>query len=186
MKIRFFACILALIAVFGMCAPALAEPLADREMIRLHILAHSDSPADQGAKLAVRDAVRAAFKRRVDGARTADEAYAALEDAREELRAAAEAALRAAGFDYGARVELGAFEFPDRTYDGVLVPAGTYRAIRISLGDGAGQNWWCVLYPDLCFVDAACRRQAADGKPIAFYSIIGRWLSAHVGGEVWR
>lgn len=168
----FFIVIIAQFAAKSACAEVLDDP----SIIRLHIIANSDLAEDQNVKLLVRDAVREHFSDLTADAESADAAYSAAASALDSLEALASSVLIQNGFDYGARAEIGTFEFPDKVYGGVLVPAGRYRAVRIVLGAGEGHNWWCVLYPDLCFVDAACRSEAQKDKPIVFYSSIGRWL----------
>lgn len=187
MKVRPFVYILVFFVVFAFFEKTMssAEALAGSELLRLHVVANSDSEGDQAVKLAVRDAIRAQVKEVVDQAQSADEAFSALEGTKDALEKTAEETLARHGYAYDAQITLGWFEFPDREYDGTLVPAGRYRAVRIVLGAGEGQNWWCVLYPDLCFVDEACRGSAAEGKTITFYSSVGRWIHDMMnrGGE---
>ncbi len=140
-------------------APARAETPGDG-VLRLHVIANSDSPADQAVKLAVRDAVLAAM----EAGDSAAEAEAYVMDNGAALLAAAEQTLSENGFSYGARLELGTFEFPDRSYGGSLYPAGPYRALRVVLGAGAGQNWWCVLFPPLCIITDQEAEPTDDGR----------------------
>ena len=78
-------------------------------------------------------------------------------------------------------VETGVFAFPDRIYGELFVPAGDYRALRVTLGEGEGHNWWCVLYPSLCVLDETAY-YAGEVPPIEFYSSVGRFLSDLFGG----
>jgi len=123
-------------------------------LLRLHVLAHSDDPAEQTVKLAVRDAL---IREMATWSKPTDRG--ALEDALREnqtrLETLALQTLRQAGFEHDVRVEIGEFSFPEKRSNTVLLPAGDYRAVRVVIGDGAGQNWWCVLFPPLCFVDDA-------------------------------
>jgi stage II sporulation protein R len=118
--------------------------LSDK-LVRLHVVANSDSTEDQAAKLAARDAVLAELDALLYGARDRDEA---LERISGGLRALEAAAGAAAGRD--ARAELGLEYFPTREYETFSLPAGRYTSLRIVLGDGAGRNWWCVVFPPLC------------------------------------
>ena len=132
-------------------APALrAQRELSEKLVRLHVVAHSDAPADQARKLAVRDAVAAEAAARVSEARTAEEAAAALEAALPDLAARAAAVLRENSWEGPVYTELTETEFPTRTYDGFALPAGRYQALRIVIGDGKGRNWWCVVFPPLC------------------------------------
>jgi stage II sporulation protein R len=126
-----------------------AAALSDR-VLRLHIVAHSDDPADQAAKLKVRDRVLACAGPLVAGATDPADAAARLRAHLSALEAEACAVLRAEGFDLPARAELTEMFFPTKTYPGFALPAGSYNALRITLGSGGGQNWWCVVFPPLC------------------------------------
>lgn len=123
-----------------------------RNLIRLHVVANSDSREDQALKLEVRDAVLARAKDLLDSVETKEEAWRVLLEDAGELEAAASERIRAVGKSYGARVEMGTFPFPERTYGSITVPRGDYDAVRVVLGEGKGRNWWCVLFPPLCFI----------------------------------
>ena len=148
--------------LLGLCAALLwgawsaqQQEELSRKMIRLHVIAHSDSTEDQALKLQVRDAV-------LDYAtavlqRSADMAAAQQELQRElpRIESIARAAVTAEGYDYGVTASLGQAEFPLKEYEGFSLPAGEYTALRLVIGEGAGQNWWCVVFPPLCTA-AAC------------------------------
>lgn len=126
-----------------------------QKMIRLHVIANSDSDADQTLKLHVRDAV---LRRAEDILRqSADmtEARARLRDSLPDIGDAAAQELAAQGSGYSVSVALEDTEFPRKTYDGFALPAGEYMALRVVIGAGEGRNWWCVVYPPLCTA-AAC------------------------------
>lgn len=153
-----------------------AQPAAGtgEGVLRLHILANSDSPRDQAVKLRVRDALLPLF-----------ETAASYEDARAfvlghgaELLDTCQDALAAAGASYGAQLRLGVSDFPYRTYRGVPFPAGAYDALQVVLGEGAGHNWWCVLFPPLCVVTTD---DAAPAGPLVFESDILAFLRRHLG-----
>ena len=128
-------------------------------VLRLHILANSDSEEDQAVKLRVRDALLPLFK----AADTYEDARSFVLSHGAALLETCRAVLTAAGVPYGAQLLLGVSDFPDRTYGGVLFPAGAYDALRIVLGDGAGHNWWCVLFPPLCVVTENGDAPTAEG-----------------------
>lgn len=150
MKVRLFS-----LPLLGLCALALLAgslwptPLAQArqsgDILRLHIVAHSDSEADQRQKLAVRDAILAEYG--ADLQNCTGKQQAADLFAKDPARLARTVRTAWAG-DY--RMEVGTFAFPTRWYGGECLPAGDYFALRLVLGQGAGQNWWCVLYPPLC------------------------------------
>ncbi|MGN0570630.1 MAG: stage II sporulation protein R [Candidatus Fimenecus sp.] len=133
------------------------------EVLRMHVIANSDSDEDQAVKLKVRDAVLAAGEELFDGSLTADEAETVLDSEKQVLQQAAETVLRENGFSYGVRVEIGKDFFSTRTYDGkVTLPAGEYEAVRVILGEGKGQNWWCVMFPPLCLPAAEAQAEMDD------------------------
>lgn len=116
-------------------------------IVRLHIIANSDSLADQKIKLLVRDGIisrqKEIFKDGIKKTLNNEE--------KEKLKKTAEKILQEECADYGASVETGKFYFPVKVYENITLPAGEYDAVRVVLGEGAGKNWWCVMYPPLCF-----------------------------------
>lgn len=124
------------------------------QLIRLHILANSDSDEDQRIKLQVRDAVNAYMAPMLSKAPTAAAARQIVAEERENILRIAQATVLENGVDYPVSLQTGWFDFPLRSYGTFVLPAGRYEAVRILIGEGRGQNWWCVLFPPLCFVDA--------------------------------
>lgn len=135
-----------------------------REVFRFHILANSDSDEDQEIKLEVRDAVLAFMKREMGEEASAETTKEWASGHLEELRETALRVLREKGFGYGARAEVTTCYFPEKRYGDVVFPDGDYDALRITLGKAAGHNWWCVLYPNLCFMDTTCAVVSDEGK----------------------
>ncbi len=134
-----------------------------QNVLRMHVIANSDSEADQALKLQVRDAVLKEGKELFDGSLTAKQAENILDGDKERLRAAAESVIQENGFDYGVTVEIGKDFFSTRTYDGkVTLPAGEYEAVRVIIGEGKGQNWWCVMFPPLCLPAAEAQADIGD------------------------
>lgn len=128
------------------------------KLLRLHVVANSDSDADQALKLEVRDAVldcAAGYLENVSDVRAAEQVLGAH---LAELAGAGQAVVREKGYDYAVRASLGTSHFPTKTYDGFALPAGDYRALRVTIGAGEGRNWWCVVFPALC-VSAASEWQ---------------------------
>ena len=122
------------------------------ELIRLHILAASDSPEDQRVKLRVRDAVLAAFGDALKqaGAMGPEEVWALLLRETAAMEAAARNCARDLGFTGRVSAQAGRLTLPEKKYGRLTLPKGVYRGLRIVLGEGEGQNWWCVLFPQLC------------------------------------
>ena len=125
------------------------------KMIRLHVIANSDSDADQTLKLHVRDAVLCRAEDILRQSADMTEARARLRDSLPTIGDAAAQELAAQGSGYSVSVALEDTEFPHKTYDGFALPAGEYMALRVVIGAGEGRNWWCVVYPPLCTA-AAC------------------------------
>lgn len=123
--------------------------LADR-VIRFHVIANSDSPEDQALKLQVRDAVLSATEKFYPQEATLEEARDALSDHLGELTRTGQETVKAAGYDYPVTASLEKCWFPTKEYDGFALPAGEYTALRVVIGTGEGQNWWCVAFPPLC------------------------------------
>ncbi|MFY9140401.1 MAG: stage II sporulation protein R [Thermacetogeniaceae bacterium] len=122
-------------------------------LIRLHVVANSDHQQDQAIKYKVRDRIVEILKEQLTGVQNYQEAREVIMNNRTQLIAAAEDVVAAAGLSYPVSLEYGRFDFPSRTYGKVLVPEGEYEAVKVVLGKGKGANWWCVLFPPLCFVD---------------------------------
>ena len=125
------------------------QSLSD-DVIRLHVVAASDSDADQAVKLQVRDAVLEAAQPLLDGVDSSCGAEDALIPWLEELERTAAETLRAAGSGDEVAVTLADQWFPTKVYEGFSLPAGEYRALKVTIGEGSGQNWWCVVFPPLC------------------------------------
>jgi len=124
------------------------------EAIRIRILAHSDSAYDQAVKRAVRGRVEDVIMSWGPMPETYEEAHALVSAHLGEIQEAANQALAELGAPYAAAAELGTFAFPAKTFAGEYYAAGEYEALRITLGDGRGSNWWCVLFPPLCITAA--------------------------------
>lgn len=124
-------------------------------VLRLHILANSDSEEDQTLKLCVRDAVLQATEEELAAAQSREETAEIAERLLPRIKSTAEDTLAAAGCSDAVRVSMVNMYFETREYDGRTLPAGYYDAVRIELGAAAGHNWWCVLFPQLCIGTAA-------------------------------
>lgn len=140
---------LGLFLVLGVWLNASQQALSG-DVLRLHVLANSDSDDDQALKLVVRDRVLSEASRYLDGASSREEAEAALAAALDPLSRAGAEAVAQAGYDYPVRVSLENAWFPTREYGDFALPAGEYRALRVVIGEGGGHNWWCVVFPPLC------------------------------------
>lgn len=144
---------------------ALAQRIAP-EILRFHVLANSSSPEDQALKLTVKDLLLKEIREGIDpqDAESRDGVCRYIEENRETLERKAMLCMEARGFSYGADIRLEQCEFPEKTYGDMTFPAGTYDAVRVLLGDGKGENFWCVLYPSLCYLDSTHAVVPASSK----------------------
>lgn len=139
-----------------------------KEVLRFHVLANSDSEEDQAVKVKVRDAVLAymeenmgqELKREPD----AGETKAWVESHLRKLEEVADRTVANEGYSYQSRAEVEVSYFPDKQYGDIFFPQGEYEALKIKLGKARGHNWWCVLYPSLCFTDTTCAVVSDEGK----------------------
>ncbi|MDD6284742.1 MAG: stage II sporulation protein R [Firmicutes bacterium] len=124
-------------------------------VFRLHILANSDSSADQQLKLTVRDAVIDLSESLFDGCETMEDAVAAAKENLSLIQQTAERTVTECGANYSVNVSVGQADFDTRHYEQVTLPAGSYTALRIVIGEGNGHNWWCVMFPQMCLPAAS-------------------------------
>ena len=136
------------------------ERISD-QVLRLHILAASDSEEDQALKLKVRDAILAQTGDWFDGVQSRDEAEERVRDLLPTICRVAEQTLAQNGAAQEVSAALCDMSFTTREYENVTLPAGRYRALRVTIGEGKGQNWWCVCFPPLC-VSSACEQELSD------------------------
>ncbi|CAM3699959.1 stage II sporulation protein R [Cohnella lubricantis] len=136
------------------------------EAIRIRILANSDSDEDQAVKRAVQSRVSEEIVSWGKMPSTIDDARALIRSHLQDIQEAADSVLEAEGADYGAKVELAVVPFPDKTFEGRVYPAGEYEALRVTLGEGEGANWWCVLFPALCLAGATSDEDAQGQKGV--------------------
>jgi len=124
-----------------------------QDLIRFHVVANSDTPADQQLKREIRDAILEEIGEEFSRTETVDEARKLVQAKLSAIENIARREVLSHGKDYPVKAELGYFEFPTKTYGSFSLPAGRYEAVRVVIGSGNGENWWCVLFPPLCFVD---------------------------------
>lgn len=124
------------------------------DVLRLHVLANSDSEEDQQLKLKVRDALLEKGKNIFDGSVTKENAEEKIEKEKEFLIETAKEVIEENGFDYDLEITVTDEFFTTRTYENITLPAGRYKSLRVLIGESAGQNWWCVMFPPLCIPTA--------------------------------
>lgn len=124
------------------------------QIIRLHVIANSDTDEDQELKMKVKETIVTYLRGEMQDATSVDEARQAIREHLPEIEEIAAEKMRAEGYEYTAEATLGESYFPVKEYGDLTFPAGNYEALRVRLGESAGHNWWCVMYPSLCFVDS--------------------------------
>lgn len=159
------------------------------DLIRLHVLANSDDAFDQELKLKVRDGVIAYLAPYLGEVESADDARDIIAVHKPNIISTAQEVVNKNGATYVVQMQTGMFPFPVKSYGTIVLPAGKYEAVRILLGQAEGKNWWCVLFPPLCFVDGtqatatmamtAQRASAKEGAPAVEYrwKIVEWWHS---------
>lgn len=131
---------------------AVSSDIAD-SVFRLHVIANSDSEEDQNLKYKVRDAVLEYMETISANCSSKDEVIQIAYEYKDKFHEIAENVIKENGYNYSVDIKIGNFEFPTKTYGDISLPAGYYDALRIEIGEASGQNWWCVMFPPLCFVD---------------------------------
>lgn len=151
MKKTLYFCICVLISVCVISfLPSCEDLSVYDEVIRLHILANSNSEADQELKIFVRDKILSEIGEIVDGAKTKEEAEAAIAASLGAISDIASSAVTEYGSDAPVSVTLSEERYPRKSYGTVVLPSGTYTSLRVMIGEAEGANWWCVLFPDIC------------------------------------
>ncbi len=185
MKQNYFLLALFLIAAFAVILTACdfmpkegieADGNVSDLVVRIHIRANSNAEDDQTVKLKVRDAVTLYLTGCLADCKTKDEALSVLDAESNNLTQIANSTLYINGFDYSSRVSINREDFPEKTYDGYVFPQGTYDALILNLGEGAGDNWWCVAFPPLCFVPQGSGEEVVYKSWVAekLHEIFGR------------
>ena len=133
---------------------AVSNNIAD-SVFRLHVIANSDSEEDQKLKLKVRDELLSYMNIISKDSTNKQEAMKIANEHKKELTPIAEKENKETGYDYPVNIQVGKADFPTKYYGDITLPAGTYDALKVQIGDAKGQNWWCVMFPPLCFVDVS-------------------------------
>jgi stage II sporulation protein R len=149
---------------------AWGQPLSEG-VLRLHVIANSDNPADQALKLEVKDCIVTTMGQEFAQVKNAEEARAIALNKQDEIQELAESIVASRGYDYPVAVYIGQFDFPTKSYGNVVFPQGRYEAVRVVLGEGEGKNWWCVLFPPLCMVSSSDQGLSLDSPAQAQVSL---------------
>ena len=164
--------IILLLCVFILCAavcdilPIHGEEKIYESVVRLHVLANSDSDEDQALKLKVRDEILSYISPLVIDSKSQEDAMRIINEKIDEIEAIAQTTVYSHGYDYSVDVTLTLEEYPTRNYEAMSFPSGEYVSLRVLIGEAEGQNWWCVLFPPLC-LSAATEQSANEEAFIA-------------------
>ena len=151
-------CILAFLLFIytTICAISYAKSVSEdleNSVFRLHVIANSDSKEDQNLKYIVRDKLLQYMNSYLSNTSTKEDAIKIANEHLDEFKQVAINTIKEQGYSYNVNVKVGNFEFPTKTYGDISLPAGFYDALKVEIGEAKGQNWWCVMFPPLCFVD---------------------------------
>lgn len=138
------------------CAFSYAQNISTdiaNSVFRLHVIANSDSKEDQDLKYKVRDSLISYMNELCGNCKSKEEAINLVTKHKEEFKKIADDTIKNNGYSYDVKISIGNFEFPTKNYGDISLPAGFYDALRVEIGNAKGQNWWCVMFPPLCFVD---------------------------------
>ena len=155
-----------------------------KSVFRLHVIANSDSDEDQSLKLQVRDKLLDYMNSITANVSSKDDAIKIAQDHQKNFQIIAEQTILDKGYSYPVTVEIGNYEFPTKHYGDITLPSGYYDALRVKIGDACGHNWWCVMFPPLCFVDVtsgivpeSSKDQLKENMSSEDYSIISNYNS---------
>lgn len=151
------------------CAISYAQNISTdlaESVFRLHVLANSDSEEDQNLKYVVRDRLLNYMNSICKNCKTKQEAISLVEQNQDTFQQIAIDTIQEQGYSYSVQIKIGNFEFPTKNYGDISLPAGYYDALRVEIGEAKGQNWWCVMFPPLCFVDVSSGVVPDESKEI--------------------
>ena len=154
-KIMILACVLVLCVAICNILPIHGEEKIYESVVRLHVLANSDSDEDQELKLKVRDAILAYVSPRVIDSKSREDAIKILQGELVSIEDIAKSVVLEQGYEYTVQVTLTLEDYPTRNYESLSFPSGEYVSLRVLIGEAEGQNWWCVLFPPLCLSAAS-------------------------------
>ena len=134
------------------------------EVIRFHVLANSDSDEDQALKLKVRDGILDKYQKELSGSDNIEKTRKIIMNNLDGIADCAREIIESEGYDYDVKAYMTKDDFPTKVYGDVSLPAGEYEALRVEIGKAEGHNWWCVMFPPLCYVDVSCNEVPVDDK----------------------
>lgn len=169
-KIKSWILLIILICIYSFfCAYSYVQAVSNdlkASVFRLHVIANSDSKEDQELKYMVRDNLLKYMNKICSNCTTKEEAFEIARNHLNTFKEIAESTIKNAGYSYNVAVEIGEFEFPTKNYGDISLPAGIYDALKVKIGNAEGHNWWCVMFPPLCFIDISAGTIPDDSQKI--------------------
>ena len=167
-KIKMFIILTFLLFIYTtICAVSYAQNISTdiaNSVFRLHVIANSDSQEDQNLKYKVRDNLLSYMNKICKNAQSKSEAIEIAKKHENDFKNIALETIKNEGYSYNVKINIGNFEFPTKHYGDISLPSGYYDALRVEIGEAKGQNWWCVMFPPLCFVDISSGVVPEDSK----------------------
>ncbi len=167
-KIKMFIILTFLLFIYTtICAVSYAQNISTdiaNSVFRLHVIANSDSQEDQNLKYKVRDNLLSYMNKICKNAQSKSDAIEIAKKHENDFKNIALETIKNEGYSYDVKINIGNFEFPTKHYGDISLPAGYYDALRVEIGEAKGQNWWCVMFPPLCFVDVSSGVVPEDSK----------------------
>lgn len=161
-KVRVFISILSLISIIGLMTLTISAEVKKidsatinykEKLIRFHVIANSDSDEDQDLKLKVRDEIIKYLQPKLEDSKDINQSEEIIKNEYKNIENISKQVILDNGYDYSVQVGIEYSDFPTKQYSNVVLPAGEYKALKVIIGEGTGKNWWCVMFPPLCFVD---------------------------------
>ena len=168
-KLRLSILIILFFLYFLICAFDYVQTVSSdisNSVFRLHVIANSNTTEDQNLKYKVRDGLLNCMNSLCTDINSKEEAILLVENHKEDFKKIALDIIHSEGFDYDVNITIGNFNFPTKAYGNISLPAGMYDALRVEIGNAIGQNWWCVMFPSLCFIDINSGIVEEDSKHI--------------------
>lgn len=169
-KIKSWIILIILLFVYTfICAYSYVQAISSdlkNSVFRLHVIANSDSQEDQNLKYIVRDSLLKYMNELCINCSSKEEALKIANTHKNNFKTIAEETIKKQGYNYNVTIEIGEFDFPTKTYGNISLPAGLYDALKVEIGKAQGHNWWCVMFPPLCFIDISSGTVPESSKQI--------------------
>lgn len=182
-RLGIFICLLSSLSLLLFVPEKNYQQELSEKILRFHVVANSNSLEDQQLKLSVRNCVVDYLSDKMTGCKTLDDSRAVIESELSNIENVALQCIEDQGFDYNVHTALRTRYFPVKTYGEMTFPRGYYEALTVDIGSGAGRNWWCVIFPNLCFTDAVSAYVPSDSEELLENELAGDTYASLYEGE---